>query len=93
MAERYTDRIKLYCDESDIEIPPGFFRHHASRYVAVDVGCDPPRLVAKTWFKQDDVIYYVTRFGTERTLKFLDFKERRELRLIGGRRLERGDSF
>jgi hypothetical protein len=93
MAERYTDRIKLYCDENGIEIPPGFFRHPASRYVAVDVGCEPPRLVATTWFKQDDVVYYATRLATDRRLKFLDFKERRELRLAGGRNFERGDSF
>jgi hypothetical protein len=93
MAEKYTDRIKLYCEKNGIEMPVGFFRRAASRYVAIDIGDQPARLVATTWFKQEDVIYYVTRLAAGRTLKLLDFKERTELRLSGGKTLERGDAF
>ncbi|MFY9315300.1 MAG: hypothetical protein WAO95_07045 [Burkholderiales bacterium] len=93
MAEKYTDRIRLYCDQNGIEMPPGFFRHAASRYVAVDIGCQPARLVATTWFKQEDMLYYVTRLASGKTLKLLDFKERTVLRFSGGETLERGDAF
>ena len=93
MAEKYTDRIKLYCNQNGIEMPPGFFRHAASRYVAVDIGCQPARLIAKTWFKQEDMLYYVTRLASGKTLTLLDFKERTVLRLSGGTALERGDTF
>jgi hypothetical protein len=93
MAERYTDRIKTYCDANGIAIPAGFYRHSASRYVAVDYGYRPARLVAKTWFKQEDMIYYATHLAAGKTLRFLDFKERRELRFNEGHELEQGESF
>ncbi len=93
MAERYRDRIKTYCDANGIAIPVGFYRHSASRYVAVDYGYQPARLVARTWFKQEDMIYYATRLAAGKTLKLLDFKERRELQLTEGHALAQGESF
>ena len=93
MAERYTERIRAYCDQNGIEMPPGFFRHPGSRYVAIDVDRQPARLVARTWFKQEDMLYYVAHLASGKTLKLLDFKERIELRLSGGKTLERGDAF
>lgn len=74
MPERYTDRIKAYCESQGIAIPSGFFRHPASRYAAIDVSTDPPRLVAKTWFTLEDVLYYLEHLAGERKLKVMDFQ-------------------
>ena len=93
VAEKYTDRIKTYCEEAGIEIPPGFFRHPASRYVAIQKDLTPPRLVAKTWFNQEDLVYYLVHFGVGRRYKLLDFKERQELLYAGGNSIECGDAF
>jgi hypothetical protein len=92
MAERYSERIKAYCADGGIEIPPGFRRHPASRYAAVELGTSPPKLVATTWLKQEDVVYFLDHLGAGRSFRILDFKERRELRRID-QRLEAGDPF
>ena len=93
MAERYSDRIKADCDAHGITIPSGFFRHPASRYVAIDLAIQPPRLMAKTWFAQDDLLYYLTHLARERSLKLLDFKERQELAFEDGRLSRREGQF
>jgi hypothetical protein len=93
VAEKYTDRIKAYCEEHGVEIPPGFFRHPASRYVAIHTDPTPPRLVAKTWFNQKDLVYYLTHLGQGREYRLLDFKDRQELHYAGGRSLSHGDPF
>jgi len=74
VAQRYTDRIKAYCLSKGIEIPSGFFRHPASQYAAIDMGSRPPRLVARTWFNQEDVIYYLEHLAGDRMLQIIDFK-------------------
>lgn len=84
MPQRYTDRIKAYCESNGIVIPPGFFRHPASQYAAIDVGSSPPRLIAKTWFKQEDLAYYLEHLAGGRALKLLDFKEHQELQYRDG---------
>ncbi|MGE0388192.1 MAG: hypothetical protein AB7Q97_26000 [Gammaproteobacteria bacterium] len=89
MATRYKERIETYCTQRGIAIPPGFRRHPASRYAAIDMGAQPPRLIATTWFKIEDLAYYVLHSGAGRTLKLLDFKDDIELRMDAGGRLER----
>ena len=93
MAEKFTDRIKEYCEASGIEIPVGFYRHAASRYVAIDIEASPPKLVAKTWFKQEDMIYYLKNLAAGKRMRVLDFKAREELLFEGGEGLRRGDAF
>ncbi|MEW6647093.1 MAG: hypothetical protein AB1450_07830 [Pseudomonadota bacterium] len=93
MPEKYTDRVKAYCEASGIEIPAGFYRHPASRYVAIDVGCNPPKLIAKTWFNQEDVVYYLKNLSSGKQIRVLDFKDRQELSFHGGERLSRGAEF
>ena len=61
MPESYSKRIRNYCERSGIDVLPGFNRHPASRYAAVDTSKVPPRLIATTWFKQADLLYYVQR--------------------------------
>lgn len=93
MAEKYTDRIKDYCAKSGVEIPLGFFRRAASRYVAIDTECSPPKLVAKSWFKQEDVVYYLKNLAAGKHMRILDFKDRQELTFDGGEKLNRGNEF
>ncbi|MGE0557633.1 MAG: hypothetical protein AB7O69_05090 [Burkholderiales bacterium] len=93
MNGKYSDRIKAWCAECGIEIPPGFHRHPASRYVAIDEGRQPARLVATTWFKQQDMAYYATRIAAGSTLRFLDFKSRKVLHLVEGRLVDTEESF
>lgn len=93
MAEKYTDRIKEYCESTGVEIPVGFYRHPASRYVVIDLECTPPKLVAKTWFKQEDVVYYLQNISPDKVVKILDFKERHELSYQSGKILKPGASF
>ncbi len=71
----------------------GFYRHPASRFAVVDVDSAPPKLVATTWFRQEDVVYYLNEFGSGRKLRVLDFKDRRELIFRGGKRLKTGPAF
>jgi len=84
MAETYSLRIRTYCEANGVEIPAGFQRRAANRYAAIDIGADPPRLIATTWFKQEDMIYYASRLAEGRTLKLMDFKERRQWQFTGG---------
>lgn len=93
MAEKYTDRIKEYCEAVGVEIPTGFYRHAASRYAVIDTEALPPKLVAKTWFNQEDVVYYLKNMAAGRHMRILDFKDRQELILEGGERLNRGSRF
>lgn len=90
MSRTYSDRIRRYCEAHGIEVPPGFHRHPASPYVAIDGGRTPPKLVATTWFKQADLLYYVERHPHPETLRLIDFREGAELRYAGRGRLERG---
>jgi hypothetical protein len=92
MVERYKDRIEAYCQESGVAIPPGFYRHSASRYAAVDLESSPPRLVAKTWFNQEDAAYYLANLASGKPMRILDFKDRREL-LFNGTDFTRGTEF
>ena len=72
MAERYSDRIRQHCERRGIAIPVGFERHPASRYAIVELG-QPARLVARTWFKVEDLIYYLDR-AADVPRQILDFK-------------------
>jgi hypothetical protein len=93
MAEKYTDRIKPYCEAAGIEIPLGFYRHPASRYAVIDLDGSPPKLIAKTWFNQVDVVYYLKKLEGGKNVRILDFKERDELSHGGGETLARIGKF
>lgn len=93
MPEKYTDRIKDHCESSGIEIPTGFYRHPASRYAVIDLGVVPAKLVARTWSKQEDVVYYLQHLAAETLVRVLDFKDRQELSLENNKALKRGAPF
>jgi hypothetical protein len=63
MEERYVDRIRRYCEANGIAIPIGF-RDAAQRYAVIDLS-GPPKLIARTWFNQADVVYYIERLVVE----------------------------
>jgi|CXWL01.1.fsa_nt_gi hypothetical protein len=83
MAESYSKRIRDYCECNGIDVPSGFRRHPASRYAVVDTSKVPPRLIATTWFKHADLLYYLQRHPEPESLRLLDFKDGQELALRG----------
>ena len=83
MAERTSTKIEAFCAEAGYVIPSGFWRHPAGRYAVIDLSQSPPKLVAKTWQKQEDLVYYLNSLSEERPMRILDFKERRELTKLG----------
>lgn len=83
MAESYSKRIRNFCERNGVDIPPGFGRNPANRYAVIDTCKIPPRLVATTWLKQEDLLYYVKRHPTPDSLQILDFKSSQELALQG----------
>lgn len=43
------------------------------------MGVTPPKLVAKTWFNQEDLVYYLQNLAADKVVRILDFKELQEL--------------
>ncbi|WP_077000583.1 hypothetical protein [Variovorax sp. KK3] len=93
MFERYSKRIKDFCEESGIEIPIGFCRHDAKRFVAIDMDHSPPKLVATTWSTEQDTASFLLSSAAARRIRLLDFKERRELMFNDQNHLVRGERF
>lgn len=100
MSQTYKKLILDYCAQRSIFVPVGFGRNTPSRYAVVRTDQEPPKLVATTWFKQEDVAYYFEHFlvpqiGSEvaSTLPVLDFKDGRKLRFAGSTRLEAAGSL
>ncbi len=94
MPAKYKQLIGDYCTQNGIDVPPGFARHAASRYAIVRIHLTPPKLIAKTWLKTADVIYYLEHFllpelGDElaQSIRILDFQEGEELSYAGGKQL------
>ena len=92
MARRYQNLIKEYCARRAVAVPPGFGRNTPCRYVIIRTDCAPPKLIATTWWKVADVVYYIERFLVpelgdliSQSVRILDFKECRELVFAGGR--------
>jgi hypothetical protein len=87
-------QIELHCAEYGITIPGGFGRNTPSRYAIIRRDTGIPKLVAKTWFKHEDIAYYVQNtlipeLGSDFHLAvdILDFKDGHRLRYNGSNRL------
>jgi hypothetical protein len=100
MPRKYERLIRNYCVREGITVPPGFARLTPSRYVIVRIQPSPSKLIAKTWFKTADVVYYIENFlvpelGDEldQSIRILDFEIGEELTYTGGQRLNRVSSF
>ena len=93
MAAKYKSIIESYCESRGIEIPIGFARGTPCRYAAIETDCDPPKLVARTWFNMEDVVYFLRNLGESRQFRLLDFQEGVELVDDGGKRLKRAGAI
>jgi hypothetical protein len=86
-GRKYTPLILAYCARHGIEVPPPFGRHPANRYAVVRLDTKPPRLSARTFFKKEDLHYYLRSKTTELgvtdatmlSVRVLDFKDAVEL--------------
>ncbi len=81
-------------------MPAGFDRHSASRYAIIRRDVDPTKLTAKTWFNQEDAVYYIENTLMDEidgeineAIEILDFKDARRLRYKDSGRLESDGSF
>ena len=100
MTTKYERLIGDYCARRGIAVPAGFARHTPSRYAIVRTHLTPPKLIAKTWFKTADVLYYIERFlqpeladALSQSIRILDFQGGEELAYTGGKRLDRVATF
>ena len=87
MAGKYSSLIGEYCQRHGVSLPAGFGRRAASRYAVVLVDGADLSLVATTWHKQADVIYYLEKFAAGKDVRVLDFKDSVELEKDDSRRL------
>lgn len=96
MISKYESLIREYCTRSGVSVPSGFGRHPASPIAVIRTDVSPPKLVAKTWFKTADLIYYLENLlGPEigiaalAEVRILDFNNGVELRYDGTSRLSK----
>lgn len=100
MPKKYERLIGDYCAREGVVVPPGFPRLTPSRYVIIRTHLSPPKLIAKTWFKTADVVYYIEHFlapelgeALPQSIRILDFQEGEELAYRDGQRLDRVSTF
>jgi len=92
VTEPYRNRIEQYCTVLGIAVPSAFGRNSPGRYAAIDLSQAPPKLIARTWHKQEDVAHYLEHYAEGREIRILDFREREEL-LFREQRFFRGAAF
>ena len=100
MPTKYERIIGDYCARHGVEVPSGFARLTPSRYAIIRTHLMPPKLIAKTWFKTADVIYFIEQFlqpelgdALAQSVRILDFQEGEELVYVGDKRLDRIATF
>jgi len=83
MKGKYSKLIQEYCDKEGVYVPPGFKRQAASHLAVIRSDSGEAKLVAKTFFKKEDLKYYIANSLNELTpssegllpAKAIDFKE------------------
>ena len=58
MPTKYERLIGDYCARQGIVVPAGFARLTPGRYAIIRTHLTPAKLIAKTWSKTADVLYY-----------------------------------
>ncbi|WP_163937604.1 hypothetical protein [Paraferrimonas sp. SM1919] len=89
MKGKYSKLIQEYCEHGGVYVPPGFKRHSASHLAVIRHDSGEQKLVAKTFFKKEDLNYYIssTLAGLEPDCdgnlpaKVIDFKENIEFKV------------
>jgi hypothetical protein len=96
MPAKYKKLIEDFCATNGVTVPPGFARNTPSRYAIIRTNVASPKLIATTWFKVTDVIYYIEHFlspelgdALSQSIRILDFETGEELVYNGGKRLEK----
>jgi hypothetical protein len=96
MPTKYKQLIEEYCAQHGIAVPPGFARNTPCRYAIIRTNLTPPKLIATTWSKTADVLYYIEHFlqpeldaAMAGSIRIFDFKEGVELAYAGGKQLGR----
>ena len=96
MPAKYKQLIEEYCAKHGIAVPPGFARNTPGRYAIVRTNLSPPKLIATTWLKTSDVLYYIEHFlqpelgdAVAQSIRIFDFKEGEELAYTGGKQFDR----
>src|SRR5581483_311254 len=99
MASKYKHLIENYCRKQGVAVPPGFGRNTPSRFAIIRTHTSPPKLIATTWFKTADVIYYIEHFlkpeigdAIAGSIRILDFQDGQEL-AYGPHQLEKIGTF
>ncbi|HEX7858755.1 MAG TPA: hypothetical protein VF773_00355 [Verrucomicrobiae bacterium] len=100
MPSKYKPLIEAYCARHGIAVPPGFARNTPSRYAIIRTHLTPPKLIATTWFKAADVLYYIEHFlqpelgeALPQSIRILDFQECEELAYTGSKQLVKIANF
>ena len=100
MPPKYKRLIGDHCARNGIDVPPGFARNTPSRYAIIRTHLTPPKLIAQTWFKTADVIYYIEHFllpelgdRLSQSIRVLDFQDGEELSYTGGKQLTKAGTF
>lgn len=100
MPTKYERLIRDYCATYGISVPAGFGRLTPCRYAIIRTHVTPPKLIAKTWFKTADVLYYIEQFllpelgeSLAQSIRILDFQAGEELTFSGGKRLDRATTL
>ena len=88
MPTTLTQKIQEFCTSHDIQIPPGFKRHAPSRYAVIVINDDARKLIAKTWFTVEDLVYYVEHNLKDREHRVFDFEQMNEIRIKDSRSTE-----
>jgi len=93
---KYTKLIEDFCKRQGIAVPPGFYRRAACPLAVIRTDSSPPKLVAMTWFKKEDVVYYIEHMvmaesgeNTQPPVRIFDFKAQEEVEYTGGKRLRK----
>ncbi|MDR3457741.1 MAG: hypothetical protein P4N60_09870 [Verrucomicrobiae bacterium] len=100
MPPKYKRLIGDYCARHGIDVPPGFARNTPGRYAIIRTHLTPAKLIAQTWFKTADVIYYIEHFllpelggGLSQSIRILDFQDGEELSYTDGKQLAKVGTF
>ncbi len=83
MKGKYSKIIQEYCEREGIDVPAGFKRHSACHLAVIRYHDGKPKLVAKTFFKKEDLNDYLSSILSGLALsphciapvKVIDFKE------------------
>ncbi|RZR03051.1 hypothetical protein D8T43_22720 [Vibrio vulnificus] len=89
MKGKYSKVILDYCLERGIDVPPGFMRRAASHIAVFKLNESETKLVAKTFFKKEDLKHYISNSLLEQNVfpkgsvlaRVVDFKENKEFQV------------